>query len=114
MKRLTGVVLTMTLSGVGLAQPVAAPNETGIYTTVTASEHADEGRSHRFGAAVFTGALDNAENNRVSTRVAPRNYPGTFNLVTRNPDELFVYFGSYGEIEGANGPMVARLDARFC
>jgi hypothetical protein len=32
-------------------------------------------------------------------------------VVTRNPDEIFVYYGVYGEVEGAIGPAVARLDA---
>lgn len=41
-------------------------------------------------------------------RTAPGFYPGAYNVVTRNENEIFVY---YGEVEGATGPAVARLDA---
>lgn len=86
-------------------------NDTGIYTTATAFEHGDAGRTHLFGAAVFGGDLANPENNTVNIRTAPGDYPGAYNIVTRNPSELFVYFGVYGEIEESTGTTVALLNA---
>ena len=90
---------------------VPGPNDTGIYTTVTAFEHADAGRTHRFSDAVIGGDITNPTNNNVSVRTAPEAYPGAYNIVTRNPDELYIYFGVYGEIEEATGPTVALLNA---
>jgi hypothetical protein len=48
---------------------------------------------------------------RVDTREAPDRYPGPYNLVTRDPGELFVLFGVYAEVDGCDGAQVARLDA---
>jgi hypothetical protein len=87
------------------------PNDTDLYTTVNAAEHADYGRSHVFEYAIFGGSLDEDLTNQVIVRTTAPDYPGTYNVVTRNPDEIFVYYGVYGEVEGATGPTVARLDA---
>ena len=87
------------------------PNSTGVYTTVNATEHADMARTHVFEHATFGGSLDDPESNQAFVRTAPGFYPGTYNVVTRNADEIFVYYGVYGEQEGAVGPAVARLDA---
>ncbi|MGI8662251.1 MAG: hypothetical protein ACR2LQ_03455 [Acidimicrobiales bacterium] len=76
------------------------------YPTVTAFEHHDSERTHRFPTpALPDGAL------RVTTRTAPDRYPGPYNLVTRDPGELFVLFGVYAEVDGCDGAQVARLDA---
>jgi hypothetical protein len=87
------------------------PNDTDLYTTVNAAEHADYARSHIFEYAIFGGSLDKDASNRVIVRATTPDYPGAYNVVTRNPDEIFVYYGVYGEVEGAIGPAVARLDA---
>lgn len=87
------------------------PNDTGLYTTVNAAEHADDGRSHVFEYATFGGSLDEDATNQAVIRTAPGSYPGADNVVTRNENEIFVYYGVYGELEGATGPAVARLDA---
>jgi hypothetical protein len=86
-------------------------NDTGLYTTVNAAEHADDGRSHVFEYATFGGSLDEDATNQPVIRTASGFYPGAYNVVTRNPDEIFVYYGIYGEVEGATGPAVARIDA---
>ncbi len=90
---------------------VPGPNDTGLYTTVNAAEHADDGRSHVFQYATFGGSLDEDATNQAVVRTAPGFYPGAYNVVTRNENEIFVYYGVYGEVEGATGPAVARLDA---
>jgi hypothetical protein len=87
------------------------PNDTDLYTTVNAAEHADYERSHIFEYAIFGGGLDEDASNQVIVRATAANYPGAYNVVTRNPDEIFVYYGVYGEVEGTTGPAVARLDA---
>ncbi len=86
-------------------------NDTGIYTTATAFEHGDAGRTHLFDSAVFDGDLNGSSSNNIGIRKALGDYPGAYNIVTRNPDELYVYFGVYGEVEGATGPTVALLNA---
>lgn len=92
-------------------QIVPSPNETGIYTTIAGFEHGDPGRQHVFDAAVFTGDLNNPRSNRINIRTTTDDYPGIYNLVTRNQDELFVYFGSFGDVEVSKGPALARIDA---
>jgi hypothetical protein len=67
------------------------PNDTDLYTTVNAAEHADYARSHIFEYATFGGSLDEDANNRVVVRATAADYPGAYNVVTRNPDEIFVY-----------------------
>lgn len=87
------------------------PNDTDLYTTVNAAEHADYARSHIFEYAIFGGSLDEDVSNRAIVRATAADYPGAYNVVTRNSDELFVYYGVYGEVEGATGPAVAHVDA---
>jgi hypothetical protein len=87
------------------------PNDTDLYTTVNAAEHADYARSHIFEYALFGGSLDPDASNRAIVRATAPVYPGAYNVVTRNPDEIFVYYGVYGEVEGSTGPAVALLDA---
>ena len=87
------------------------PNDTDLYTTVNAAEHADYARSHIFEYALFGGSLDEEAANRVIVRATSPDYPGAYNVVTRNPDELFVYYGVYGDVEGSTGPAIALLDA---
>lgn len=81
-------------------------NRVQPYPTVTAFEHHDSERTHRFPtAALPDGPL------HVTTRTAPDRYPGPYNMVTREPGELFVLFGVYAEVDGCDGAQVARLDA---
>jgi hypothetical protein len=87
------------------------PSDTDLYTTVNAAEHADYERSHVFEYATFGGSLDEGATNEAVVRALPGNYPGTYNVVTRNADEIFIYYGVYGEVEGSTGPAVARVDA---
>jgi hypothetical protein len=76
------------------------------FRTVTAFEHHDGERTHRFPTDPLPdGPL------RVHARTAPDALPGPYNLVTGAPDELFVLFGVYAEIDGCDGARIARLDA---
>jgi hypothetical protein len=93
------------------SQITPGSNDTDIYTTVNAAEHADYGRSHVFEYATFGGSLDEDASNQVVVRTLPGFYPATYNIVTRYADEIFIYFGVYGDIEGSTGPTVARVDA---
>jgi hypothetical protein len=67
------------------------PNDTDLYTTVNAAEHADYARSHIFEYAIFGGSLDEDANNQAIVRATAADYPGAYNVVTRNPGEIFVY-----------------------
>lgn len=116
MKRYTSIFIFLVV-GVFFSATVLAqeetptfPNDTGLYTTVNAAEHADDGRSHVFEYAIFGGSLDEDVTNTVVVRTAPGFYPGAYNVVTRNENEIFVYYGVYGEVESVTGPAVARLD----
>lgn len=83
----------------------------GLFNTLNATEHADVGRSHVFEDAVFNGDLNPETTNEAIVRSAPGFYPGTYNVVTRNQDEIYIYYGVYGDVPGSTGPAVARLDA---
>jgi hypothetical protein len=114
MKHLITLAILVTFSVTLFAQDDTipyGPNDTGLYTTINAAEHADDGRSHVFEYATFGGSLDPDATNTTVIRTAPGFYPGAYNVVTRNENEIFVYYGVYGEVEGATGPAVARLDA---
>jgi hypothetical protein len=76
------------------------------FRTITAFEHHDSERTHRFiTGPVPLGPVD------VHVREAPGRYPGPYNVVTRQRDELFVLFGVYPEVDGADGAQVVSLDA---
>ncbi|MEL6721364.1 MAG: hypothetical protein AAFP82_21875, partial [Bacteroidota bacterium] len=75
----------------------------GLYNTVNASEHADIGRSHVFEKATFGGSLDANIQNQAIVRSASGFYPGIYNVVTRNENEIFVYYGVYGDVPGSTG-----------
>ncbi|MEL6148906.1 MAG: hypothetical protein AAFV33_12255 [Chloroflexota bacterium] len=110
------MVFMLIIGGVVFAQDDTSPLEpgptdTGLYQTVNPAEHADDGRSHVFEYATFGGSLDEDVTNTTVIRTAPGFYPGAYNVVTRNENEIFVYYGVYGEVEGTTGPAVARLDA---
>lgn len=94
-----------------VAMVTSKSNETGSFTPVTTFEHGDVGRSHRFDKAIFGGDIIDGSNNEVHIRTAQALYPGAYNMVTRSPEELYIYFGVYGEVEAAKGPTVARLNA---
>lgn len=120
MRKLTPILIIMlllalTVGSVSTQEDVSplvpSPNDTGLYTTVNAAEHADDGRSHVFEYATFGGSLAEGATNTAIVRPASGFYPGAYNVVTRNENEIFVYYGVYGEVEGATGPAVARLDA---
>lgn len=87
------------------------PSDTDLYTTVNPGEHFDYGRSHVFEYATFGGSLNEGVANRVYVRSVPGFHPGTYNVVTRNRDEAFIYYGVYGDVEGSTGPSVAKIDA---
>jgi len=92
------------------SQITPGPSETDLYTTVNPGEHFDYGRSHVFEYATFGGSLADDATNQAFVRVAPGFYPGAYNVVTRNRDEAFIYYGVYGDVEGSTGPAVARID----
>lgn len=81
------------------------------YETITSSEHADESRTHLFDNAIFSGDFSNPSTNKTTSRVAPKNYPGAYNIITGSPDEIFIYFGVYGENKKATGPSIALLNS---
>ncbi|MEO0604899.1 MAG: hypothetical protein AAF211_25935 [Myxococcota bacterium] len=97
------------------AYPISAAldpgtTRTGLYETVTAFEHADVERTHVY-RADFGGSLTTPGDNRVIVRPMSGVHETPYNIVTRERDEVFVYGGTQGDREDAQGPFVARLDA---
>jgi len=104
-------LLTLACLGCFCAVPSVAEENLGIYDTATAFEHGDAGRNHTFGDAIFAEDISGSTEYSVEIREALGRYPGAYNIVTRGPGEIFVYFGVYGDVEEATGPTVAKLDA---
>jgi hypothetical protein len=90
------------------------------YETVTPSEAFDSGRSHVFPATCSIEELIGQKPPKVVVRTF-KGLPGIYNVVTRNPDELFVLGGTRSsddctvEKEAKNqcslGPYVAKMNA---
>lgn len=78
------------------------------FPSLMAFEHYDSGRSHLFPLAEFGGSFDGA--NEVTTRSSPSVYPTPYNTVYLGPDDVFVYGGGYGDVEGGTGAFVAKVD----
>src|SRR3954454_780130 len=78
------------------------------FPSLMAFEHYDSGRSHLFPLAEFGGSLGGP--NQVITRSSSSAYPTPYNTVYLGPDEVFVYGGGYGDVEGGTGAFVAKVD----
>ena len=78
------------------------------YSSITAFEHFDSGRSHTFRCATFGGAMQGR--NTVTATPLDGLYQTPYNLVTRASGELFVYGGGYGDYPDTPGSFVAKLD----
>ncbi|HJQ39737.1 MAG TPA: hypothetical protein VKB93_21540 [Thermoanaerobaculia bacterium] len=78
------------------------------FPSLMAFEHYDSGRSHLFPLAEFGGSFDAP--NLVTTRSSSNAYPTPYNTVYLGPDEVFVYGGGYGDVEGGTGAFVAKVD----
>jgi hypothetical protein len=73
-----------------------------------AFEHYDSGRTHLFTEAKFKGSFKG--DNDVQVRPSAAEYPTPYNIVYLSKDSLFVYGGGYGDVEGATGSFVAKVD----
>ncbi len=90
------------------------------YPTVTPNESYDSGRSHVFPFACSLEEIAQGQPLELMTRVMS-GFPGIYNVVTRNPDELFLYGGTQSSDgctdENENkklcsfGPYVAKINA---
>ncbi|MFL6246754.1 MAG: hypothetical protein ACJ74H_12060 [Thermoanaerobaculia bacterium] len=78
------------------------------FPSLMAFEHYDSGRSHLFPLAEFGGSFD--DRNLVTTRSSSSAYPTPYNAVYLGPDQVFVYGGGYGDVEGGTGAFVAKVD----
>lgn len=78
------------------------------FPSLMAFEHYDSGRSHLFPLAEFGGSFDGT--NQVASRSSSSSYPTPYNTVYLGPDEVFVYGGGYGDVQGGTGAFVAKVD----
>ncbi|TAJ52121.1 MAG: hypothetical protein EPN60_17360 [Nevskiaceae bacterium] len=94
------LALVRPLQACGLAPPAEGP----WYPSTAPGEHGnDSERDHVF--AVCAPAAD------APLRVrALGNLPGIYHVVSREPDQLYVYAGAYGAIDAENGPNLSRID----
>jgi len=76
--------------------------------SLMAFEHYDSGRTHLFERARFGGSFGGC--NSVDVRAADASYPSGYNMVYRNPSEIFIYGGGYGNVPNSIGPYVAKVD----
>ncbi|MEO1174361.1 MAG: hypothetical protein AAFX94_20260, partial [Myxococcota bacterium] len=83
---------------------------TGLYDTVTPFEHADVERSHVY-RADFAGSVTDPASNTVDTFAFSGTHESPYNIVTRDPDEVFLFGGTQGDQDEALGPYVAKFDA---
>lgn len=101
-------------------QPVAAPLEIACpakpavsaawYASAAPSEHGnDSRRTHSYEAACSTVSPQHAN----FVRAATVGLPGLYNMVTRQPGEVFALGGSFGDIATTGvAPYIAAIDAR--
>lgn len=78
------------------------------YETMAAFEHYDSGRSQLFPNTKSVEEIAGSDKVKIQTRIAEGTYIKPYNIVTRNPDELFLYGGNVRSDEGA---YVAKINA---
>lgn len=87
--------------------PVAKLAPGPWYRAVAPSEHGnDSRRTHTYAAACSTVS----EQQPGFVIAAANDLPGLYNIVTREPGEVFALGGSFGHIHAGAGPYVVKLD----
>lgn len=88
---------------------VPAPASGPWYATVAPAEHGnDSRRTHRFAAACSTVSADQPD----FVVASADGLGGLYNMVTREPGEVFALGNAFGNVAENGGPYVAKVDAR--
>jgi hypothetical protein len=90
------------------SEPLSGSRNPPWFPSLMAFEHYDSARTHLFPDADFGWAFTGS--NRVIARPSPTEYPTPYNVVYLGPDEVFVYGGGYGDVQGGTGAFVAKVD----
>ncbi len=96
--------------------PISASMQTGttdrgLYRSVTPFEHADPERTHVY-PADFGGSLQSPERNVVVARQFAGRFPAPYNIVTREPHELFLYGGTVAGLAQSEVAYLVKYDTR--
>jgi hypothetical protein len=78
------------------------------FATIAAFEVHDSARTHLYGCAHFLGSTTSPNN--VLAYKSTELYPTPYNIVTKGPDNLFIYGGGYGDSSTASGSFVASVE----
>src|SRR5579862_44256 len=78
------------------------------FSSLSAFEHHDSGRSHVFSRAKFGGSFDGS--NQVDILASSALYPSGYNMVYLNRKNVFIYGGGYGDEPGSIGAFVAKVN----
>lgn len=78
------------------------------YPSLAAFEHYNSGRSHLFPKAKFGGSFKG--NNQVDILTSSILYPSGYNMAYLDPQNVFIYGGGYGDIQGSIGAFVAKVN----
>lgn len=78
------------------------------YPTIAAFEVHDSARTHLYACAHFLGS--SSSTNDVLAYSSPDVYETPYNIVTKGPDNLYLYGGGYGDNAAASGSFVASVE----
>ena len=78
------------------------------FPTIAAFEVHDSPRTHLYACAHFLGST--AAANNVLAYKSTDVYPTPYNIVTKGPDNLFIYGGGYGDNSSATGSFVSSVE----
>ena len=82
------------------------PNEPW-FATIAAFEVYDSARTHLYACAHFLGSKTSP--NKVLAYQSPDVYQTPYNIVTKGPNDLYIYGGGYGDNPSASGSFVASV-----
>lgn len=80
------------------------------YSSLSAFEHYNSGRSHLFPEAGFGGSYE--KKNKVDILISKRIYPSGYNMCYLDSERIFIYGGGYGDKPGSVGAFVAQVHPR--
>lgn len=91
-----------------LISTLEASSNNPWYSSLSAFEHYNSGRSHVFSEARFGGAYK--KKNKVDTLISQHIYPSGYNMCYLDSENIFIYGGGYGDEPGSIGAFVAQVD----
>lgn len=104
----TLLLLTAVICQSFLSSPLlAVPSNKPWYSSLSAFEHYNSGRSHLFPTAKFGGSYK--KKNKVHTLISKQIYPSGYNMCYLDSEKIFIYGGGYGDEPGSIGAFVAQV-----